>query len=131
MTTSLIQDYVPDEYERTTAAGRTPAEEMNRDPRLPSTPEDGALRLNGTIDSYGQQAGVQPQVDCAMGNAPASSGAYIEADMPDQDVGEADMMHWPSPELGHGYAERRVHKLVGQGPAPFLTPGPHRGRMLG
>lgn len=104
---------------------------MNHDLRLPSTPEDGASRLTGAVDSYGQHAGVQAQVDCAVGNAPVRSGAFMEADVPDQDVVGADTVHWPSPELGHGYAERRVHKLVGQGPAPFLTPGPHRGRMLG
>lgn len=131
MTTSLIQDYVPDEYEGTTAAGMTPTVEINPDQRLPSTPEDGGSRPKGAVDSHGHHTGVQTQVDCAVGNAPTSSGAHLEADVPDQDIGGADTMHWPSPQLGHGYAERHVHKLVGQGPAPFLTPGPHRGRMLG
>lgn len=116
--------------------------ETNRDwarPRLPSTPEDDAAVPRRTVDSYGRRAGVQ------AGNAPTGSEAYVEAATPDQDAATAttaataasaaaatDMMHWPSPpELGHGYAERRVHKqLAGQGPAPFLTPGPHRGRML-
>lgn len=137
MTTSLIQDYVPQDYERNYAAARIPGMETNRDlsrPRLPSTPEDGAAAAvpTRTVDSYAHHAGVQAR------NAPAGSEAYVEAATPDHDAVAAsataatDMMHWPSPpELGHGYAERRVHKqLVGQGPAPFLTPGPHRGRML-
>lgn len=136
MTTSLIQDYVPQDYERNFAAARTPGMEMNRDwprPRLPSTPEDGAAVPSRTTESYGHSAGVQAR------HAPAGSEAYVGAATPDgdgtaaaSDAAATDMMHWPSPpEQGHGYAERRVHKqLVGQGPAPFLTPGPHRGRML-
>eukprot|EP00903_Cladosiphon_okamuranus_P019934 g18320.t1 len=132
MTTSLIQDYVPQDYERNSTVARTPGMETNRDwprPRLPRTPEDGAA----VVDSHGHHAGVQART------APTGSEAYIEAATPDRDAAAAaaaatdmDTMHWPSPpELGHGYIERRVHKhLVGQGPAPFLTPGPHRGRKL-
>lgn len=109
-----------------------PGMEINRDgprPRLPSTPEDGAAVPSRTVDSYGHHAGVQAR------NVPAGAEAYAEAAIPDRDAAAAaatDMMHWPSPpELGHGYTERRVHKqLIGQGPAPFLTPGPRRGRML-
>lgn len=104
--------------------------DMNRDwprPRLPSTPEDGAALPSRKVDSYSHHGGVQAR------HAPAGSEAYVEAATSDRDAAAAtDMMHWPSPpELGHGYAEKRVHKqLVGQGPAPFLTPGPHRGRAL-
>lgn len=136
MTTSLIQDYVPQDYKNTSIAART---EVNRDwprSRLPSTPEDSAARASRTADSYGRHAGMQAH------NVRADPDAYIEAATPNDDTVTAaaasaaatatDMMQWPSPpELGHGYAERRIHKqLVGQGPAPFLTPGPHRGRML-
>lgn len=131
MTTSLIQDYVPDKYERNTSSGRTPSSEVNRDSRLSSTPEDTPSRPDGPVDSYGEHAQVQGRKDYDVGNAPASLGAHVEADTPVQDAGEHDTMHWPSPDSGHGYTERRVNRHAGQGPAPFLTPGPHRGRMLG
>ncbi|CAM9129809.1 unnamed protein product [Ectocarpus fasciculatus] len=105
MTTSLIPDYVTDEYERNAAASRMPAAEVNHDwPKLPSTPEDGASGPDGAVDAYSQPAGNK--------------------------VSKENMM-WPSPELGHGYAEKRTHIGPRQGPAPFLTPGPHRGRPLG
>ncbi|CBJ29505.1 conserved unknown protein [Ectocarpus siliculosus] len=108
MTTSLIPDYVTDEYERNAAASRMPATEVNHDwPKLPSTPEDGASVPDGAVDAYGQHAGNKVSKE------------------------NTSMMHWPSPELGHGYAEKRTHIGPRQGPAPFLTPGPHRGRPLG
>ncbi|CAM9775374.1 unnamed protein product [Scytosiphon promiscuus] len=119
MTTSLIQDYVPGEYERNAAAaaGRMPASETNQDwPQLPSTPEDG------TVES-GPRGGV---ADSDASHAPPEgAGGKVEG-------GGADMMHWPpSPELGHGYAEKRLITEPRQGPRPFSTPGPHRGRLLG
>ncbi|CAM9140332.1 unnamed protein product [Ectocarpus sp. 13 AM-2016] len=108
MTTSLIPDYVTDEYERNTAASRMPAAEVNHDwPKLPSTVEDGASGPDGAVDTYGQHAGKKVSKE------------------------NTSTMHWPSPELGHGYAEKRIHVGPRQGPAPFLTPGPHRGRPLG
>lgn len=94
--------------------------------KLASTPEDGVSGSNrGGCYDPGQQARVPGSGIFSEGLSPKQHPAAVSA--------AADIMHWPSPEQGHGYAERRVHKqLVGHGgPAPFLTPGPHRGRMLG
>lgn len=171
MTTSIIQDYVPDEYEKGRqtekhiAAARTPAteEETHHEycPKLATMPEDGVTASDAAVREYGQQGGVEGQGDGAgamsgLGVAllqhsvdnPSASGATVEgyssmsygqrrgidadrADEVDADVGPGpDVLHWPSPEQGHGYADKRVHKLPGQGPAPFLTPGPHRHKLV-
>ncbi len=122
MTTSLIQDYVPRDERHSTAGV-----EMNHT-KLASTPEDGVSGIGCYDSGQRQHARVLGSEAFAEGSTPEQHPAVAAAA-----AAAADMMHWPSPEQGHGYAERRVYKqLVGQGgPAPFLTPGPHRGRMLG
>lgn len=118
MTTSLIQDYVPGEYERNAAAAaKPPASDANQDwPQLPSTPEDGPAASGPRGGTAGSDTSHAPE---------GGGGAQVEG-------GGGDMTHWPpSPEMGHGYAEKRLNTEPRQGPRPFSTPGPHRGRLLG
>lgn len=173
MTTSIIQDYVPDEYEgdearqgqEGTDSGSTRTRALEGEthqeywPRLASMPEDGATAPSTPGGVYDQEGPTETRGDTVGGasgleiallerdvDEPVSSGATIETrtqassgrqrgrvggniDDPELGLGP-DVLHWPSPEQGHGYADKRLHKFGGQGPAPFLTPGPHRHKFV-
>lgn len=177
MTTSIIQDYVPHDYEHagvlhdehegdatapspaaapTVAAvaavsgGETSHEQW---PRLATMQEDGTMAAGTGTNGYSSSraAGMERQrfstgvtggVEVAL---LSDSGTALDAHAPrdsqhrrndagtvdEANLGQGpDVLHWPSPEQGHGYAHKRVNKLLGQGPAPFLTPGPHRHKLV-
>ena len=184
MTTSIIQDYVPHDYEHTVglrdehegdapgpspspaaasptvtavaavSGGETSHEQWQR---LATMQEDGAMAAGtGTDGSDGYSSsrgtGLERQRFCtdATGGLeialPSDSGAAIDphsridlqhhrhddaGTVDEANPGQGpDVLHWPSPEQGHGYAHKRGNKPLGQGPAPFLTPGPHRHKLL-
>lgn len=68
--------------------------------------------------------------------ASSSSGWRRDEEQGVLDPGEGDqgvdpaLSNWPSPGQSHGYASKHAHMLKGQGPAPFLTPGPHRHKLV-
>lgn len=169
MTTSIIQDYVPDQYENdhlrneeedATAAMRTRAIQGEThyefSPRLPTMPEDRATAARNPVGGQGHEGRTGGQGDGAMSGLGAallqhnvetnasisgviqarSSSSRRQLDDGAINVAEEDLesgpelLNWPTPEQGHGYADKRVHMLVGQGPAPFLTPGPHRHKLV-
>lgn len=171
MTSSIIQDYVPDEYEGEhlrndvrESVGTAVGGETHQDyrPRLATTPEDAThpsrkanrLRpLGGDQQSnrMGQLEGdrrdgmngpgalTQRNVDNVTPRATIGERYRTNLETPpsretevqEGSVGPApDAIHWPLLEQGHGYAAKRASNVTGQGPAPFLTPGPHRHKLV-
>ena len=170
MTTSIIQDYVPHDYEHTGILrdgheGEAPAPAPSPAAAVmvmavargeksdDHWQEDGAMAAGAGADAYSFNggAGVDRQrcnTDFTGGLAiplPSGLGAAIDAHArkdsqhrrddagttDEANIGQGpDVLHWPSPEQGHGYAHARVNKLLEQGPAPFLTPGPHRHKLV-
>lgn len=161
MTTSIIQDYVPNEYSNdpmrqnetepnsTFGRGVDGDKQLEYLPKLATMPEDPPFRKpqvaehehgNNTMGGLGV-ALLQHKVDSRSGVQGRVQAHPLSGYRPGPDdgadcFGEADLglgpglLHWPSPEQGHGYADSRVYKLKGQGPAPFLTPGPHRHKLV-
>lgn len=168
MTTSIIQDYVPDEYgddqlrdeEEDITAMRARAVEgessYEYSRRLPTMPEDRVTAARNPVVGQddderidGQEDGVLSGLGVALlqhhVEANASSTGAIQTrsssnrrhlddgaiNVAHKDLGLGpELLNWPTSEQGHGYADKRVRMLVEQGPAPFLTPGPHRHKLL-
>lgn len=166
MTSSIIQDYVPDEYEGEhlrhdvrESVGIAVGGDTNQDyrPRLETTPEDATPssrrllggdqqrkrlgRLEGDHQDGMSGPGALPQRNVDSVTPRATIGERYRTNFetpPSRDtetkegnVGPApDVIHWPLLEQGHGYAAKRASNVKGQGPAPFLTPGPHRHKLV-
>lgn len=166
MTSSIIQDYVPDEYEgehlrhdMRESVGIAVGGETHQDyrPRLATTPEDATRRplggdqqsnRIGQLESDRQEGvngpGALPQrnVDSVTPRATIGERYRTNLETPPscdrKEVQEGngglapDAIHWPLLEQGHGYAAKRcpTSNVTGQGPAPFLTPGPHRHKLV-
>ena len=171
MTSSIIQDYVPDEYDNDQlrqdlqdskgiiARGAEGEVHLDYRPRLATTPEDATMASRSPIDGNQQGGRVGQHVDehgmiSRLGALlqhdidPSIPGATIGTNNRSSfdpsrsrsrdayNMGEVDLepgpdvLNWPSPQQGHGYAAKRVANLTGQGPAPFLTPGPHRHKLV-
>lgn len=159
MTTSIIQDYVPDEYannqirhiERDTSGrwvkGVDGEKQQNYSRRLATMPEDGATtpyppsRTSEDVereDGVGGMSGLgvallRHDVDNSSvvgGTSSASLKASRNKQSPDYNADLFGATALGSPEQGHGYADGRVHKLKEHGPAPFLTPGPHGHKLV-
>lgn len=164
MTTSIIQDYVPDQYEKNqprhnggdfTAPRTLTVEGEIADywPKLATMPEDAAAERGLTrniggsgekerMNTHGDELDEVGELEKIKSSARAIQQAHApfrkllqrgddaqNIDEADIEVGR-DVMYWPSPEQGHGYTHKRIHKPITQGLAPFLTPGPHRHKLV-
>lgn len=161
MTTSIIQDYVPDKYSNDptrqigTESDSKLGGEVDGDKQIEFLPKFasmadlstirkpqvsehehgtnamsglGAALLHHNVDG---RSGVQGRVQAysLLGYRPGPDKGTDSFGETDLALGPG-LLHWPSPEQGHGYADSRVYKLKGQGLAPFLTPGPHRHKLV-
>lgn len=157
---SIIQDYVPDEYANTsmgrneakcapTSGGAVEGVKHGKHMKqqghkLTTTPEHPTFQKEEVEygrDGHGNVAMSGLGVALGEHNVNDQSGASqcrqdpVTDDSADSS-GDADLglgpgvLHWPFPGPGHGYADGRVYKIQGQGPAPFLTPGPHRHKLI-
>lgn len=156
---SIIQDYVPDEYAKNSMdqndAKGAPMSEgavegakhlkhlKQQGPKLTTMPENPTFQKEEVVE-YGPDGhdnvamsglGVALRGDNVNDRSGVSEYRHDPDDGADSS-GDADLglgpgvLHWPFPGPGHGYADGRVYKLQGQGPAPFLTPGPHRHKLI-
>lgn len=156
MTSSIIQNYVPDVYvddrahdERgptTSSARGVGCDRLQAHSQKTSVTQGNhaTSAIVGPVESSGQDygAGAMSGLGVALLQRGVDKPPIVRATAcksPNKDANDSDLtdigldpglQHWPSPEQGHGYADNRVHKLTGQGPAPFLTPGPHRHKLV-
>lgn len=154
VTSSIIQDYVPETYTNEQLLHDMPEsrssnehpylgdlEPARRDERptvpLPTGEVMPGRRVYDSVRDPTNRTDGAAQQTTEAGEMPSFSSEY--GDKANQEGGvsgdegydlNAGLLNWPSPKQGHGYAAKRVQKPKGQGPAPFLTPGPHRHKLV-
>lgn len=154
MTTSIIQDYVPDTYSNDRPLHDNKKGKSSHEHQ--SSPINGAPVSHEAVENRNQTwdheegAGSTSRLGVALHKPALNSDAIIrpseavdssmgfkpDVDKEDSSIGDAEgglglgLMNWPSPGQGHGYGAKDVNKVKWQGPAPFLTPGPHRHKLV-